>query len=203
MSLLKYVLERLFHWSNITHIANDYEKDIWVCFESSNLEIEGINTAVPIIEAERNRLININVNKVSNSGWTKIKSRKYHRYNRSSKTEKITIVCATTLREAQVAITNMTSDLLLLDYPVQQNFSYVLTKDGEFLQQKYGSNNLFQVFSGWCHYSGRKYSSTPPTSQTSVYLAVFFGAALCFCVFRHRIAGSTFFNSLKLKLKLK
>jgi len=132
MSCLKNVLERLFHWSNITHIANANEKDIWVCFESNNLEIEGINTAVPISEIEINRSININVNKVSNSGWAKIKSRKYHRYNRSSKTEKITIVCAATLREAQVAMTNMTSDLLLLDYAVQQNFSYVVTKDGEF-----------------------------------------------------------------------
>ena len=204
MSWLKELWERLFHWSNITHIANANESDVWICFESNSVEFDKINIALPIGEVERNRPIDLTLNKVSNRGWVKVRSRKFHRYNRVSKAEKVTIVRATTLKEAIEASNNITSDVLLLNYGVQQNFSYIVTKDGEFLRQKYGSNNFFQDFSGWCHLREQKVLPNPDTSHiyAYVYLSGLLGTVLCFCVLRHRIIGSSFFKSVQQKMKL-
>ena len=201
MSLLKEIWERLFHWSNITHIANAHRDDIWVSFHSKNLNLDGAEIELAFRQRQPSAEINLKLNQASNTSWFKITSGCFHRYNRRAKTEKITILRDVSTDQVDEAAGKRIGKILVVNYLVHQNFSYIVTKTGDLLQQKYGSNNLFQDFSGWCHLKGQQDLSTSRTSYTCVYVSVFLGTALSFCVFRHRITGSFSFQSLREKMK--
>ncbi|CAF1671989.1 unnamed protein product [Adineta ricciae] len=200
MSLLKEFWERLFHWSNITHIANARDEDIWVSFYSTNITIQPSNIELALQKGQPHAGINIKLNQGSNTSWFKVPSRCFHRYNRRAKTEKISIVRDSKAARNQETANENTGNVLLADYLVHQNYSYVVTKNGGFLQQKYGSRNLFEDFNGYCHLTEKKVS-TPSDSNTCIYVSVLLGAALSCCVFRHRITNSAFFQNLQKKFQ--
>ena len=150
---LKDIWEWCFHWSNITHIANAYRQDIWVSIHTNDLLINKASLeAVMTVDANKSSAkIAGDLERVSNTSWVKITPGTVHRQNRNSKSEKVTIVSVSSLDRAHAAVTKVTGQVLLLNYEIQQNFSYILTRKGDFLQQKYGSNNLFEDYLGKVH----------------------------------------------------
>ncbi|CAF1492864.1 unnamed protein product [Adineta ricciae] len=346
MSWLKELWERLFHWSNITYIANAYGHDIWIAVKSNDLELNHARLGVVVPKEQETAPIGFQLERTSDTGWIKLTRNKIHRHNRSSKTERITVVRANTLEEVlaavaavskqvaeaaileKIAVTRKTvevsrnatsekttettistevfgikkltealatltipsngasavvepneapavaepneapavaepneapavaepneapavvepneapavvepneapavaepneapavaepneapavvepneapavvepneapavvkpneaAEVLVFNYEIQQNYSYVVTGKGEFLQQKYGSNNLFQDFTEHCH------RGTPPASDVFsldpyLCLSALLGTSLFCFVFRHRIVA--------------
>ncbi|UJR29683.1 hypothetical protein I4U23_017231 [Adineta vaga] len=176
MSWTKETFERLFHWSNITYIANAFDEDIWIGFKSNDLELETAHIGQDISESQGTLPFSLRLNKISEVGWIKLKSGNVHKHNRSSKTERITIVCTKELKKALVAVDTISADasntttedtnlIMVLNYQIQQNYSYIMTKNGEFLQQKYGSNNFFRDFLGKDHHVKQTNSNTSDTNQ--------------------------------------
>ncbi|UJR18072.1 hypothetical protein I4U23_004972 [Adineta vaga] len=201
MFTLKDIWEALFHWSNITHIANAHADDIWVSIYSTHFTLNETKIQLAVRGIQPTGEISTKLNQASNTSWFRVTSRRFHRYNRRTKTELMTIVRATRTNTVDEAASDHTKNIIVVNYPIHQNFSYIVTKDGDLKQQKYGSNNLFEDFSGRCHLSDRKFSSTSRAFDTSVYLSVFLGITLCCYVFRHRITSSLLFRKLQKTFK--
>jgi len=75
-------------------------------------------------------------------------------------------------------------NLVALNYPIELNFSYIVTRTGGFLQQKYGSNNLFEDFSGRCHLRERDKSQlilALTLGNTYAFLFLLLCASIIFC----------------------
>ncbi|CAF1156150.1 unnamed protein product [Adineta ricciae] len=223
MSWLKEICERLFHWSNITYIANSYGEDIWISIKSNDLELHVASIGLDAMESQVTRLCDLKLIKTSEIGWIKLTSGNIHKHNRSSKTERITIVCTDTLKKALAAVaavSNNVSDavtgdvdlVLVLNYQIQQNYSYIVTSNGEFLQQKYGSNNLFLDFLNKDHNPEETNSNTAGTEQneeqtnlnisdtspncsvflsTLFYFSVFICTPLCITILPSHIKGAS------------
>ena len=66
-----------------------------------------------------------------------------HRKDRNARTEYVTIVAVKRLDQATAAKDQVSGEVLVLDYEVGQNFSFIVTVQGEFQRQKYGDGNFF------------------------------------------------------------
>ena len=85
MSWLKEIWERLFHWSNIAHIANANEHDIWVSFYSNDFTLEQAEIEVAFREGQPNGQIGLRLTRIPEISWFRVESRRFHRYNKRAR----------------------------------------------------------------------------------------------------------------------
>lgn len=151
MSSLKAAFEDLFHWSNITYISNAYPADVWISFNKSKLQIDQAKLQAAIEKSGPSGNLEIELRRVSNLSWMKLSYASSHKKERDAKVEYVTVVAAETIDVAHAAKHEMSAKIIVLEYEVKQNLSFIITKDGEFQQQKYGSSNLWEDWRGKNH----------------------------------------------------
>lgn len=126
--------------SNITHISNAYPGDVWITFSSSNLEIDRVRlqTAITTI-GHGGASVEVELRRVTRTSWMRLSYRSSHRRDRTAKVENVTVVDVNT------------GEILVFEFQVGQNLSFIITRSGEFQEQERGDPNLWLDWRGENH----------------------------------------------------
>jgi len=129
--------------SNITHIANSYPSTIHVSLQTSQLSISEGTLSVQL-NSKPGATIGGKLTEVTNISWIRIPQHDYHRIDRVGGNHYITIV-------AECGPSKGDPEIILYNYVIQPSQSFIITSNGGFKLQKYGSRNLFEDFAGVDH----------------------------------------------------
>lgn len=151
MSWFKEIVEGVFHWSNITYISNAYKNDCWMSITTNKLEFDEAKWNASASLKEPNADVSVMLKRFTNASWEKLPSGESIKITRNAKTEYITIVAGKSLDKSIAAAGGHSGKVLLLDKEIQQNLSFILTREGSFQQQKYGVDNLWEDWRGVNH----------------------------------------------------
>ena len=126
--------------SNITYVANAYstERDRFVRFTWSTTRLEADKIEAALNPTDLKVSLETRWQRVSNAQLLRIPYGRYHKQER---------------RETYAYMTLISDDEVLLtsNYEIGANKSYILTKEGQVVRQKYGSSNLFEDECGYDH----------------------------------------------------
>lgn len=123
--------------SNITHLANAKDQDVWAILESKEMHISTaeIQAIVKVVQGK------VNISNTARLSWTKIPARGFHKWRRDNSTDYVTVM----------TVGGEDAELIVKDYKILANRSFIIAKDGGFHEQKYGCNNLFEDWTGRVH----------------------------------------------------
>ena len=124
--------------NNVTHIANARSSHIWICFHEQQLDLRAVQCAIEDSKKYQIPLTTTWVH-VSNNILLIIPSREFHRQIRTIKNEYITVI-------------NSDGGIIVENYGIPINRSYIITRDGAIKKQKYGCPNLFEDEEDRIHY---------------------------------------------------
>lgn len=119
---------------NITHICNAYPSAVWISFSKTGFKHEGLK---PELNHDGYQ------NRPKIASWFKLTHGGSHMKDRATHTEYVTIVACATIPEAVLQKQQMNSNVLVYEFEVKKNLSFIITNEGEFQQQMHGNNNLW------------------------------------------------------------
>lgn len=124
---------------NITTVANAYPLDVWVCFHTDGLRLENLQAKMAgDLQAEAS--VKIGWKKSIQNTFVRLPGDDFHRMRRKTSWERMSIV-------------DGYGNLLLFNYQIAANGSFIITRNGAIKFQKYGSTNYFADDDGFIHKS--------------------------------------------------
>lgn len=114
--------------SNITHVANAYSTRenewIWICFHKDCLALDKIKLAV---NSSSEVSIEAELKALTSDEWVRVPYRDFHKKTRNTAWIHLTVI-------------SHDGKILLQNYEIEANRSFIITKTGSTRAQKYGGN---------------------------------------------------------------